>query len=377
MDDEPELIDSPLERSVTQGGLTVKVFIYKFETDDDWVLEIEDHRGGSTVWDERFPTDQAALDEALKAIAEDGIESFLVPEGSGRSTFLDPQQGILAATLEDGSFVWAFTCTKPGCDCREALLITAPSRDLLLERVQPVADAWARGDVYREAAAALEGVTSFLVDIDSGELLEGSGEGDDVAPGVQRAWEQVRGVHLDELAVLWHLGKGEDVPVSPLEATGPIVIDGLESGERILWDDVGGPLRTDLYLESSGAAYAHEYYCPAPRCECDEVVVDFTDADSRTLEPVGAVTYNFSSGKTTFAPERSADRQRLEDLWQHFCQRYPNKDERFRGRRRDLAAASDRIVGAQEAPLTSNKVGRNDPCPCGSGKKYKKCCGRS
>ena len=22
------------------------------------------------------------------------------------------------------------------------------------------------------------------------------------------------------------------------------------------------------------------------------------------------------------------------------------------------------------------KVGRNDPCPCGSGKKYKKCCGR-
>jgi hypothetical protein len=24
----------------------------------------------------------------------------------------------------------------------------------------------------------------------------------------------------------------------------------------------------------------------------------------------------------------------------------------------------------------SQKVGRNDPCPCGSGKKYKKCCGK-
>jgi preprotein translocase subunit SecA len=23
------------------------------------------------------------------------------------------------------------------------------------------------------------------------------------------------------------------------------------------------------------------------------------------------------------------------------------------------------------------KVGRNDPCPCGSGKKYKKCCGKN
>jgi len=22
-----------------------------------------------------------------------------------------------------------------------------------------------------------------------------------------------------------------------------------------------------------------------------------------------------------------------------------------------------------------SKTGRNDPCPCGSGKKYKKCCG--
>ena len=25
--------------------------------------------------------------------------------------------------------------------------------------------------------------------------------------------------------------------------------------------------------------------------------------------------------------------------------------------------------------VSSDKIGRNDPCPCGSGKKYKKCCG--
>ena len=24
--------------------------------------------------------------------------------------------------------------------------------------------------------------------------------------------------------------------------------------------------------------------------------------------------------------------------------------------------------------ITMTKIGRNDPCPCGSGKKYKKCC---
>ena len=42
---------------------------------------------------------------------------------------------------------------------------------------------------------------------------------------------------------------------------------------------------------------------------------------------------------------------------------------------------------AQETPVTEQhaetvhrsqpKVGRNDPCPCGSGKKYKKCCLKS
>jgi len=30
----------------------------------------------------------------------------------------------------------------------------------------------------------------------------------------------------------------------------------------------------------------------------------------------------------------------------------------------------------QEPYRNTNKVGRNDPCPCGSGKKYKKCCGK-
>ena len=46
------------------------------------------------------------------------------------------------------------------------------------------------------------------------------------------------------------------------------------------------------------------------------------------------------------------------------------------------ASASSGRRGAQpQAPApatvrrTAEKVGRNDPCPCGSGKKYKKCCG--
>jgi len=29
----------------------------------------------------------------------------------------------------------------------------------------------------------------------------------------------------------------------------------------------------------------------------------------------------------------------------------------------------------QKPIIVGNKIGRNDPCPCGSNKKFKKCCG--
>lgn len=33
-------------------------------------------------------------------------------------------------------------------------------------------------------------------------------------------------------------------------------------------------------------------------------------------------------------------------------------------------------VMPKQQPIKSTKVGRNEPCPCGSGAKYKKCCGK-
>jgi len=39
-------------------------------------------------------------------------------------------------------------------------------------------------------------------------------------------------------------------------------------------------------------------------------------------------------------------------------------------------AADDESKVAKKTPKKSTKVGRNDPCPCGSGKKYKQCCGK-
>jgi SWIM/SEC-C metal-binding protein len=33
------------------------------------------------------------------------------------------------------------------------------------------------------------------------------------------------------------------------------------------------------------------------------------------------------------------------------------------------------LLNPTKTVIAEKKIGRNDPCPCGSGKKYKKCCG--
>jgi len=45
-------------------------------------------------------------------------------------------------------------------------------------------------------------------------------------------------------------------------------------------------------------------------------------------------------------------------------------------RMKQLADLRDLQLQEKEA-TGSCKIGRNDPCPCGSGKKYKHCCGKS
>ncbi len=43
----------------------------------------------------------------------------------------------------------------------------------------------------------------------------------------------------------------------------------------------------------------------------------------------------------------------------------------------DVVSEAAAAVAEKSRPVrTGPKVGRNDPCPCGSGKKYKHCCGR-
>jgi SEC-C motif-containing protein len=58
-------------------------------------------------------------------------------------------------------------------------------------------------------------------------------------------------------------------------------------------------------------------------------------------------------------------RQDGQDLLHHETGRFEKKDGRW--------YYADGVAG--QRPRHSEKIGRNDPCPCGSGKKHKKCCG--
>jgi len=58
-------------------------------------------------------------------------------------------------------------------------------------------------------------------------------------------------------------------------------------------------------------------------------------------------------------------------------ERYEKQRKREEQYARQLPGADDPPLPPPVEPIQSEtKPKRNDPCPCGSGKKYKQCCGR-
>jgi len=76
MEDDAEIEMSPLCQELTDRGKSVRVDIYRGDT-GDWVLEVVDEFGNSTVWDDKFDSDVAALDEAKATIRDEGIDPLI------------------------------------------------------------------------------------------------------------------------------------------------------------------------------------------------------------------------------------------------------------------------------------------------------------
>lgn len=84
MSDEFEVKMSPLCQVISSGGKTLQVDIYE-DGDGKWILEVVDEFNNSTVWDDVFETDKAALTAAKKTILSEGASALVGPEsGKGK-----------------------------------------------------------------------------------------------------------------------------------------------------------------------------------------------------------------------------------------------------------------------------------------------------
>ena len=119
--------------------------------------------------------------------------------------------------------------------------------------------------------------------------------------------------------------------------------------------------------QDPAVAYAQEGFAMF-----DEMIADIREETVKFCYNVTVTTNtqrrNVVSGKTSAAKEDYKD------------------DTASQNARRAAAGMANAPAAAPKADKTGKqetihrdapKVGRNDPCPCGSGKKYKNCCGRN
>ncbi|HPO29127.1 MAG TPA: SEC-C metal-binding domain-containing protein, partial [Caldisericia bacterium] len=53
-----------------------------------------------------------------------------------------------------------------------------------------------------------------------------------------------------------------------------------------------------------------------------------------------------------------------------------NSNNKSSGNNKPKLEINKSVTAPNVSDNVKKKIGRNDPCPCGSGKKYKKCCGK-
>jgi len=140
-------------------------------------------------------------------------------------------------------------------------------------------------------------------------------------------------------------------------------------------------------LELDNTQYiAVDYYCPNPKCDCRDVTLAFDRVEKSKVvgPPALKCKINFDTEKrvieekgagisTQFAEKMMAE---LMTLFagagiELFKERY----DRIKKWGQDCLQPELHRKNAAPA-ATVPKVGRNSPCPCGSGQKYKRCCGR-
>lgn len=74
--------------------------------------------------------------------------------------------------------------------------------------------------------------------------------------------------------------------------------------------------------------------------------------------------------------EIQSNRERMDQIMRDLRKAFHLSGEEAEDEALPEGDEAEESVPLNPMPAAQRKVGRNDPCPCGSGKKYKKCCGK-
>lgn len=159
----------------------------------------------------------------------------------------------------------------------------------------------------------------------------------------------------------------------------------LEEGRDVGWGDVFPTAKAWSWELNGGVYIAEDQYCINPACPCANAVLLFHHFDPATCEgrsaiPLGAVAHDLETGRRSVVEVKRGRPEELLRLMDELFSRVSGLADELRRRRTFMREFSGHVAGQKRARADCLPVrlapstGRNDPCPCGSGKKYKKCC---
>ena len=126
-----------------------------------------------------------------------------------------------------------------------------------------------------------------------------------------------------------------------------------------------------------------DQYCLKNGCSCTSVCLEIVRIDSentRASERVGCYFVDYRKKRWRFAdgPEAQKEWSDPQAARQAIEQQIPSIYSSLKQRHTRLTKIYNHCrakhYDARHEPVRVTKVGRNDPCPCGSGRKYKQCC---
>jgi uncharacterized protein len=136
------------------------------------------------------------------------------------------------------------------------------------------------------------------------------------------------------------------------------------------------PFLPFLLEDDAGVAHANDWaqgFTRGMKLRRDGWADLFEDEDhAGLLVPILALAHEHDDDPDMRPYGEPMDAQRREELVTGIAACVPRIYRYFASDRRSLTRASRQATTQRRH---GPKVGRNDPCPCGSGKKFKKCCG--